>query len=367
MVVGFLGSIRPSGVAWYQVVAGLVALPVFMVALGAIVGHYRSRPLRLTGPVGTGINCAVIIALSSNHVTGPAVELFYGATLLAAAWRGQPGCEATVISNLLLGRDDQVGCPLFSPIDHAQRRHRPETAANQNDQPSRPMPSTLPRSNPKNEARMPETARPSGSRADAELIASFEAHELLPHVVRLLARGVPVTLDELAEASGELLVRVRSLFDSQPGVDWDDQGRLVGFGLTLALTSHRFAVDGHDLYTWCAADTLMFTVMLGCDATVHSTCPVTGQSVQVELAPQGPVHVEPPGAVVSELHLAAGDMRDFRTVVCDHGHFFASPESAASWLADHPDGRVLSVADAFDAAREMCEALGWVATEGARR
>jgi hypothetical protein len=32
-----------------------------------------------------------------------AVALFYGATLVAAAWRGQPGCEATVLSNLILG------------------------------------------------------------------------------------------------------------------------------------------------------------------------------------------------------------------------------------------------------------------------
>ncbi|MGH9096543.1 MAG: hypothetical protein ACRDWB_03895 [Acidimicrobiales bacterium] len=128
LVVGFLGTIRPSGVAWYQVAAGLVALPAFMVGLGLVLGHYRSRPLRLTGPFGTATNCAVIIALATNHVTGPAVELFYGATLLAAAWRGQPGCEATVVSNLLLDRDDQVGCPLFSPIDHAERRRRSGSA-----------------------------------------------------------------------------------------------------------------------------------------------------------------------------------------------------------------------------------------------
>lgn len=59
-----------------------------------------------------------------HGVTGPAIELFYGVTLLAAAWRGQPDCEVTVISNLALGRDDQVGCPLFSLIDHFERRRR---------------------------------------------------------------------------------------------------------------------------------------------------------------------------------------------------------------------------------------------------
>jgi hypothetical protein len=30
--------------------------------------------------------------------------------------------EGTVVSNVILGRDDQIGCPLFSPIDEAERR-----------------------------------------------------------------------------------------------------------------------------------------------------------------------------------------------------------------------------------------------------
>lgn len=167
VVVGFLGALRPSGVAWYQLIVGLVALPALMTGLGVAVGHYRSRPLRLTGPFATCVNCGVIIALSTNHVTGPPVELFYGATLLAAAWRGQPGCEATVISNQLLGRDDQLGCPLFSPVDHAERRHRSESKADHKaDQKERPMQtfsSSFPRSSPKRETRTPDTPQPSGS------------------------------------------------------------------------------------------------------------------------------------------------------------------------------------------------------------
>jgi hypothetical protein len=124
VVVGFVGTIRPSGVIWYEPLLGLIALPLLTVLIALIVGHYRPSPLRLTGPLGTGINCLVIAGLASNHITGPTVALFYGATLLVAAWRGQPGCEATVISNTVLDRDDQIGCPLFSPIDHAELHHR---------------------------------------------------------------------------------------------------------------------------------------------------------------------------------------------------------------------------------------------------
>jgi hypothetical protein len=41
--------------------------------------------------------------------------------LVAAARRGG-GCEVTAISNALLQRDDQLGCPLFAPLDVAEAR-----------------------------------------------------------------------------------------------------------------------------------------------------------------------------------------------------------------------------------------------------
>lgn len=52
--------------------------------------------------------------------------------------------------------------------------------------------------------------------------------------------------------------------------------------------------------------------------------------------------------------------RGLRTFVCDHGHFFAAAGHAQSWRDEHADGRLLSVADAFDAACATCETLGWV-------
>ena len=66
----------------------------------------------------------MIVALASNPYTGDAAALFYAATLLVAAWRAQPGCEVTVLSNWILRRDDQVGCPMFAPVDAAEARHR---------------------------------------------------------------------------------------------------------------------------------------------------------------------------------------------------------------------------------------------------
>ncbi len=116
------------GVEWYDPVLGLVALPALTVLLGLAARRYAARPLRFTGPLGHALNCAVIVALITNPYTGGAASLFYAATLLVAAWRGQPGCEVTVLSNWLLGRDDQVGCPFFAPIDAAEASHRTRRA-----------------------------------------------------------------------------------------------------------------------------------------------------------------------------------------------------------------------------------------------
>jgi hypothetical protein len=119
----------PWSVEWYDPVLGLSALPMLTVALGLAARRYAVQPLRFTGPLGHALSCAVIVALVSNPYTAAAATLFYAATLLAAAWRGAPGCEMTVLSNWILRRDDQVGCPIFSPIDAAEARRRARRAA----------------------------------------------------------------------------------------------------------------------------------------------------------------------------------------------------------------------------------------------
>lgn len=109
-------------IRWSDAAVGLLALPAIMVAVGLIGRRYATGPIRFTGPLGVALNCAAIVALVSNEYTGGGATLFYGATLLLAAWQGQPGCEGTVLSNLILRRDDQIGCPVFSPLDGAERR-----------------------------------------------------------------------------------------------------------------------------------------------------------------------------------------------------------------------------------------------------
>jgi len=128
-VLSGLGLLYVAGgasiVSWaiepHEAVIGLIALPALMIGLGLIVRRYAGGPIHFTGPLGVAVNLAVIVALVGNDFTGPeGATIFYGATLLIAAWLGRAGCEATVISNLALGRDDQIGCPTLTPIDAAE-------------------------------------------------------------------------------------------------------------------------------------------------------------------------------------------------------------------------------------------------------
>ena len=132
-ILGGLGLIYLAGAAdglpwdvdWYDPIVGFVVLPMIMVAVGLGVRRYASRPIRLTGPLGIALNLAVIVALVSTDYTAGGAILFYGASMLVAAWLGQPGCESTVVSNLVLRRDDQVGCPTLFLIDDAEARVPP--------------------------------------------------------------------------------------------------------------------------------------------------------------------------------------------------------------------------------------------------
>lgn len=108
------------GLTWREAGLGLVGFPAVMVALGLAARRFAGRPVQFMGPLGLAVNTAVIVALFLFDDTADAAALFYGITMFVAAWRAQPGCEATVLSNWILRRDDQIGCPTFAPIDELE-------------------------------------------------------------------------------------------------------------------------------------------------------------------------------------------------------------------------------------------------------
>ncbi len=113
------------GLTWFVALLGLVVFPGVLLVAQALRSRVSPAPLRATGPVGHAVNAAIIVGLFVLPFppdVRDAVALFYGTSMLVAAWRGYAGCEVLAIPNWLLGRDDQVGCLLFSPLDELESR-----------------------------------------------------------------------------------------------------------------------------------------------------------------------------------------------------------------------------------------------------
>jgi alkylmercury lyase len=139
--------------------------------------------------------------------------------------------------------------------------------------------------------------------------------EIVPPTLHLLAGGKPASPEEIAAASSKPPEEVRTALEQFPSTEWDEQGRVVGLGLTLQLTPHRLEVGGRTLFAWCALDAFLFPVLLERSASIESPCRCTGELVHIEVTPAGTEAVEPPSAVVSIV--AARDLASFRRVSCN--------------------------------------------------
>lgn len=130
-LVGSVAHGSLTGSRGFQAAAWLLGLVVFPVLLLAWqTWRTRRHPRRLvavTGPAGHLVASAAFLVLyatpwyaPSVGVTSAAALLFFGTSMLLAAYRGYAGCELLAVSNWLLRRDDQVGCVLFDPVDRLE-------------------------------------------------------------------------------------------------------------------------------------------------------------------------------------------------------------------------------------------------------
>lgn len=141
-----------------------------------------------------------------------------------------------------------------------------------------------------------------------------------------------------------------------PDLETDQHGRVVGSGLTLRPTPHRFTIAGRQLYTWCALDTLIFPAILGQAATVQSPCRTTGATVRLAVDPQtGVTDLEP--ATAGRLHRQPHQQASIQAAFCNQIHFLCSHTAARSWIDEHAGMTALSVADTHRLGQSLVPAL----------
>ncbi|MEE8046735.1 MAG: organomercurial lyase [Dehalococcoidia bacterium] len=169
-----------------------------------------------------------------------------------------------------------------------------------------------------------------------------------------IAKGSPVS----PETADKLIANAKvDLADGREFVtgmsERDENGGIVGsLGLTQNDYPHKFEVDGVNLSTWCAWDTLFIAPVLKKIANVVSNAPSSGTPVHLEIGPDGVKAAE--GAVVSFVILEPEDidvssLESVWMVFCHQIHFFPSHEEAEAWTKDRDyNFAILSVEDAFE-------------------
>lgn len=197
--------------------------------------------------------------------------------------------------------------------------------------------------------------------------AQFGLPDLIVHLGRLLAHtGQPATIEQAAAAGGWTPDQLSAELACHPGVDFDNQGRIVGFGLTLRPTPHRFTFDGRTVYAFCATDTFELAAILGRPGTVESVCAGTGRLIRIELTPDRLISVDPAETVVTKIRPDQA-VADVRAEICNLGNFYSSPQAAADWQRQHPDGLIAPVADDYAITLHAMIKLGWTRSNGSEQ
>lgn len=175
--------------------------------------------------------------------------------------------------------------------------------------------------------------------------------DLLVPLLRELAKGRPVSRTTLAGILDWPAERVAAVLEQATSTEYDKDGNIIGYGLTLRETSHIFEIDGRRLYAWCALDTLMFPALIGQTARVTSHCAATGAPVSLTVSPNEIRDIAPTDAAVSLV--LPQETADIRRSFCCHVHFFASAVTAKDWASKHEGVEIVSVQDGFRLGQEL--------------
>ena len=183
------------------------------------------------------------------------------------------------------------------------------------------------------------------------LIPEDEQRHIFGQTLKLLSDGHPVTPDEIAislQASSpdKVTSTVRRF-----GAEFDQEGYILGLGLTLVPTPHAYKVNGRMLYVWCALDALAIQVILKHTASIESNDPVTGEKIHIRLTSDTVQKIEPKETMISFVENT--DPTNIGISVCGNVYFFSSPETGSKWTARHPGTMIYPVKEVYQALKDI--------------
>lgn len=190
-----------------------------------------------------------------------------------------------------------------------------------------------------------------------------DIRRLVYYLIRELAKGEPVPPARVAEVMGMPVDDAEKML--KDATLQDDQGRVIGFGLSITPTEHTYETEGRTLYSWCAVDSVAYPQILDKPALVKSSCAVTGEPIELELTPEAVKKVTPESVVVSilapDLNQPTGELiKRLRQLFCSGQLFFKSAEVAEQWRQKHPEvpvAAILPVREAFELYKQLGKEL----------
>jgi alkylmercury lyase len=185
---------------------------------------------------------------------------------------------------------------------------------------------------------------------------NFYRSGLWVQLLHLLAEGKPVSVSQLAQAVGRSPGEVARTLACCTDLEVDGQNNILGMGLSLNPTAHRFEVNGHSLYTWCALDTLLYATAMDQTVQVTSSCPSTQSDIILTVSPDGIIALDPATAVIS-IVIPPTNEACCRHNFCDEGHFFSTAEAAVCGLPAKPEVYILPLKEAFAVGRQLLAQL----------
>ena len=185
-----------------------------------------------------------------------------------------------------------------------------------------------------------------------------ERSRLLVQVWRSLAKGRPVTGTQIGEFVSDLGIEPGEAdhFLRQMTERDADDGIVGIMGLSLNDHPHRFTVDGTQMSTWCAEDTLFLPAMLGRTATVESESPLSKETVRVTVSPEGVQTSQPADAVITIVVPTETDMSSVAAIwmtFCHHIFFFSSRSEAEQWASGRDDIDILSLEEGYELGQQL--------------
>ncbi len=161
----------------------------------------------------------------------------------------------------------------------------------------------------------------------------------------IVETGQPLTPDHLARRLQMSQESLMAHLARVPDTEFDEQGNIVGWGITLVPTQHQIRLKEHSLFTWCAFDTVLFPSLLQVEAPVQSVCEASGQPVTFFATSDQIVDLTPSTSVLS-LILPDARCDCVRGTICEQSLFFQTKEAALPWMGLHPGAVLLSVEEA---------------------